>query len=847
MKPFKKYLLSLALLLLLAPVASAKSFSDVPTTSSNYNAIEYLHTLGVIEGYTDQTYRPLNKVNRAEFLKIVLEGSDIETNISNPTPFPDVDNSAWYAPYVRKAYSEKWVEGYTDGTFKPENPINRVEALKIVGIVQEWKLPESITKVPYKDTARLAWYTPYVSFSKDHNLLEERTSYFGPAVEMSRASISELLFRTHITFTNDEEIYDLNFINKYPATAEQETVSTSDPKTTTNTPEPNIDAPPLLNFEPVIFSTYPSDFFDNVTLNESFPNNFYLNELYFIEGNVNSGTADKAFVFLAPEGETDGTKFLNYVTSIQNGSFSIPVFFRETGNYKMGMIVGSSGESFITNISVLPSLPVTVGNQESSVNVSTLNIKYLDQNTSFSWNGSNNTLKRLIIYQGSDTVLYYLRQNKDSINIDYRDFENFEEGTVYARFQTVDLDDQIPLQLSSNWSAPAELMFSATVHHPSDIDKTLISTNFLPELFKTVQKIEFSGTAHGDIFVEAAVIKPDGLVDLFDLTSNEPLSEYYGSPTIKNGNSYTFSYTPKTKGTYMIEIVGIDGSAVVNTPVYIDNGVPLLPDYFDLNTNPKTEEGFLLASARTELLNLINNERETIGLPPVVLDNDLNSLALNHSNDMVNQDFFHHINPDGATPEDRRKAANIATQVGENLAIAPTLEYTHEGLMLSAIHRNNILDPKWQRVGIGIVQKSNGSLITTQEFSNYPPTESALEEMRTRIVDTINKERVALGEIAFSIDSEIQDIAEIWSLKMVEENFFDFISPNGETLSSLVSNRVPDKPVQAIIVEGTNEEKVVEKVLEIGELGEPQWQKIGFGLEINSIGILKGTLLFTTD
>ncbi|MBD3328125.1 hypothetical protein GF340_02355, partial [Candidatus Peregrinibacteria bacterium] len=154
---------------------NALSFPDVSDTNPHNKAIDYLSDIGILSGYSDQTFKPYRLVNRAEFLKIVLEASQIQTNETTPTNFTDINNNAWYAKYVRTAYHEGWIEGYPDGTFKPENTINQVEALKIIGEVQNWQTATSFER-PFSDVPFTAWYAPFVTYAKDKNFLFTRTS-----------------------------------------------------------------------------------------------------------------------------------------------------------------------------------------------------------------------------------------------------------------------------------------------------------------------------------------------------------------------------------------------------------------------------------------------------------------------------------------------------------------------------------------------------------------------------------------------------------------------------------------------------------------------------------------------
>ncbi len=111
---------------------SALAFSDVSTKTGYSTAIEALQQKGVIQGYADGSFKPLDGINRAEFLKILLESrGEVSADMANC--FPDVTNE-WFARYVCIAKEEGIVSGYPDGTFHPEDPINFVEASKMLSL-----------------------------------------------------------------------------------------------------------------------------------------------------------------------------------------------------------------------------------------------------------------------------------------------------------------------------------------------------------------------------------------------------------------------------------------------------------------------------------------------------------------------------------------------------------------------------------------------------------------------------------------------------------------------------------------------------------------------------------------
>lgn len=94
---------------------------------------------GIIEGYPDGTLRPHASINRAEALKILLLTANADRILAEfgpndlPEPsFPDVKPSSWFAPYITQGQALGLLEGYPDGTFRPEQPITRAEAAKLI-------------------------------------------------------------------------------------------------------------------------------------------------------------------------------------------------------------------------------------------------------------------------------------------------------------------------------------------------------------------------------------------------------------------------------------------------------------------------------------------------------------------------------------------------------------------------------------------------------------------------------------------------------------------------------------------------------------------------------------------
>ncbi len=95
----------------------------------------------MLSGYVDvsKDFRPTDSITRAEFAKIVCTVFGLEVNTNTQVePFNDVADNAWYAKYIAALYNAKGVNkgtiinGYEDGTFRPNDKITRQEAAKII-------------------------------------------------------------------------------------------------------------------------------------------------------------------------------------------------------------------------------------------------------------------------------------------------------------------------------------------------------------------------------------------------------------------------------------------------------------------------------------------------------------------------------------------------------------------------------------------------------------------------------------------------------------------------------------------------------------------------------------------
>ncbi len=99
-----------------------KEFNDLPSNHWSKEAVLSLYNKGIINGYSDGTFRPEKHVTRAEFVKLLCRALKIPDSQSQ---FSDVSSGDWYAQPIGSAASAGIINGYADGTFRPNDEISR--------------------------------------------------------------------------------------------------------------------------------------------------------------------------------------------------------------------------------------------------------------------------------------------------------------------------------------------------------------------------------------------------------------------------------------------------------------------------------------------------------------------------------------------------------------------------------------------------------------------------------------------------------------------------------------------------------------------------------------------------
>ncbi|OPX83602.1 MAG: Cysteine-rich secretory protein family protein [Pelotomaculum sp. PtaB.Bin104] len=126
-----------------------------------------------------------------------------------------------------------------------------------------------------------------------------------------------------------------------------------------------------------------------------------------------------------------------------------------------------------------------------------------------------------------------------------------------------------------------------------------------------------------------------------------------------------------------------------------------------------------LTAEEQQMVDLVNQERVKAGLQKLEVDLRLVKVARMKSQDMIDNNYFSHQSPTYGSPFDMMKSQGITySYAGENLAGNQSVQAAHTALMNSSGHRANILNPNFNRLGIGIVQGGPYGMMFTQEFTD---------------------------------------------------------------------------------------------------------------------------------
>ncbi len=190
---------------------SVKPFTDVPTSSPYYTAIEYLRSHNMLKGeYSDGMYHPDQRLRRnvlvqmmtSEFFMASRDNSCLQPMKPGEMLFNDVPKDDGYALDICNAKATDLIRGYPDGFFRPTRAVNFVEAAKIVTRVLRINVTQG-------DVSDARWYVSYVNALSSANAIPTSITRLGQP--LTRGELAEIVYRLETNTTNKASMHASDF------------------------------------------------------------------------------------------------------------------------------------------------------------------------------------------------------------------------------------------------------------------------------------------------------------------------------------------------------------------------------------------------------------------------------------------------------------------------------------------------------------------------------------------------------------------------------------------------------------------------------------------------------------
>lgn len=203
-------------------------FKDVSASDKHCAAIKYAYERGVFSGYNVSSYtdgsadfKPNQGIIRAEVLKVAIEAFTIldvdpkdKLITGDAFKFTDLKgwSNQWWFRYLKYSVANQVIEGYKDGTFKPQANVTRAEFLKIfLALSPKHAEVLALTVDGYNglwaDTDPTAWFARYMIYANRHGLFADmdycEAGSICPNKDITRAEVAQLIYNYHIYLKAD--------------------------------------------------------------------------------------------------------------------------------------------------------------------------------------------------------------------------------------------------------------------------------------------------------------------------------------------------------------------------------------------------------------------------------------------------------------------------------------------------------------------------------------------------------------------------------------------------------------------------------------------------------------------
>lgn len=216
--------------------AEGNGFSDVDFSTEQGQAIEKMYSVGYLKGYNDGTFKPDATITRAELTRVFNQVFKYELNeekAATMEDFSDVEQGAWYYNDVRIAQTNGYINGFNDGTFRPQDNFTRQQTCVTLALAAG--LQNTAQEITISDEVS-PWAENYVKAAIADGAFElEEGNTFRATANITRGEVCEALAKYVVIETEvvtDEQGEAVT--NSEGETETATTVSVSKPNSSSN-------------------------------------------------------------------------------------------------------------------------------------------------------------------------------------------------------------------------------------------------------------------------------------------------------------------------------------------------------------------------------------------------------------------------------------------------------------------------------------------------------------------------------------------------------------------------------------------------------------------------------------
>lgn len=776
--------------------AKGGPFADVDSTSTYAKALTYLKAKEILTGYDDGTFQPEKSVNRAEALKMLLSGLKIQI-YPQTKGFSDVDAASWYGPFVLQALKNGYVKGYPDGTFKPDRPVNRVEAMKMLLEISGAMKTMPLTGKPTITVDASNWYAPYVQFALDKNLIRVYDeSQLRPGDGMNRGDIAEMLYRylsIKDSGQNEFQDYETGKVSYYDPKLAGKNTSSGEPYKQSSFTAAHRDVAfgtmlqvvdeakkqsvlvrvndrgPYTEghvvdlseaaFEEVsslsrgVFdakvypvgmstfdkSTIASTAFPGLTLGNALPNMMSVDELYMLP--------------VAGSSSCELRNPTGHVSLLEQQSIGsqayLELHFPQEGLHMLSC-AGVTKEIMVAPLYSKPIQTLPSGNGD-------FRLRAENDHFVFSWNNPSSMNINMLEFSQGVVSKRFIVNNAQQVLLHADEFTGLSDGKWTIKLYGAQTSTGFSHDRSSAWAylgsmEPSFITAMRSVFLDNDLALQVSNTTNTVRVGETVT---FTGTTKTKLRNLFFALNHDGRIEKKKIieTAGDILSE---------GTSFSLSYPIPAKGSYIFEFIRADAK-----PVYLDR---FQTDEVYVVPKPRLDESQLSADAlRTMMVNWVGEDRKRLGLRGLELDGTLVKIAQSRSDDIVANNYFSHYTKDNKTVNELKITFQFAPNISENLAFstegvfAAYLELRH-----SPSHLENMYQDDIEIAGFGFTRKGT-EMYVVQEFATKPVAALKVADIRTTWIEKLRSEGHLL-----TLSEPMSTAAQSWAQELTNRSEVTF-------------------------------------------------------------------------